>query len=170
MKDKYSHITKLCKKEFEKFLKKHAFSLVEEENMPYGFSLYFQNDSTEVEVSYVPQDGGVYLVLSCLSEPVKEDGTMIVNGQKVYHSYYFNDLIRLREKDAEEKLEKIRKVPGEEGTKIQIQFYKDALKKHAEEVLEGNFSVFTKLDTVIKKREKEAEKKDKELWGKYNPS
>ena len=151
MYSEYQKSLKAIKGCFSFLLREIGFKLVSDQVSRYGVTVLYQSRTVGVEVCYQPREnGGILVDLIRLVEgevPPYPDSFV---DEITLHTFDFRDLLYLRkdrlEHDIREKLEKNIPFSAEEAAII--------LKKYCNDVLIGDFSIFSRLEAIVKQRAK----------------
>lgn len=127
------------------------FKTPKRQRMHLSSSLTYQNDTTAVEVSLEPLDGGVFVLLSRLVNGKIPEYPIFVTREMTLHSYYLDDLVGLKRpatpvREANEDASDAREV------KKALAQSAAQLRELGCDILKGDFAVFDKLDRVVKAR------------------
>ena len=152
----YKKRLKDIKRCFSFLLVELGFKLINDQVSRYGVTVLYQSRAVGVEVCYQPhENGGILVDLIRLLEDEVPSYPDSFEDDITIHTFDFRDLLYLRknrlEHEIREKLEKNIPFSAEEAARI--------LKKHCNDVLIGDFSVFSRLDEIVKKRAKELAEK-----------
>ena len=128
-----------------------GFKLVSEQVSRYGVTVLYQSQTVGVEVCYQPRENGGILVdlIRLIDGEVPSYPDSFVD-RITLHIFDFRDLLYLRkdrlEQDIREKLEKNFPFSAKEAARL--------LKKYCNDVLIGDFSIFSRLEEIVKQRAK----------------
>jgi hypothetical protein len=142
----FSSFEKLCLKRFQILEKDFGLRVVKIEREHYGLFITYQNSTTFLRVSLEPREGGVFVTIGRLVHgriPPYEDTSP--------HWFDFHHLLALR-------APQISFWSGEWPSARELdQVLKgivNALRSHAADVLQGDFTIFKQLHQVVKERAK----------------
>jgi hypothetical protein len=151
MSSEYQKRLNAIKSCFSFLLGEFGFKLVSDQVSRYGVTVLYQSQAAGVEVYYQPRENGGILV----------DLIRLINGEvpsypdssldsSTLHTFDTRDLLYLRkdrlEQDIREKLKENIPFSAEEAARL--------LKKYCNDVLIGDFSVFSRLEEIVKQRAK----------------
>lgn len=147
----FERFEKRCWKSFKFLEEEFGFRVVKRARDSISSSLIFQNETTAVEISLEPIDGGVFVLLSRLVNGKIPKYPIFIKRETRLDSFYLDDLLQLRlpgttvkhgyvDKNSQDRIEQ---------TLAQAA---DQLREHGSEVLRGDFKVFSKLDAIVKAR------------------
>ena len=151
MSSEYQKRLKAIKRCFSFLLKEFGFQLVNDQVSRYGVTALYLSPAAGVEVCYQPRENGGILVdlIRLIKGEVPSYPDSFVDGSTL-HTFDFRDLLYLRkdllEQDIREKLEKSIAFSAEEAARL--------LKKYCNDVLIGDFSIFSRLEEIVKQRAK----------------
>jgi hypothetical protein len=152
------------KTEFPNICQKHFRFLEEEFNClfffkqdSYGEYIDYLNSTTGISINFVPMDAGmVYVLISRLvGNKIPEYPIFVQKSQMELNTFDLEDLLAIRaplfkiERPSFEQLEKPFKPRVFEKTIVQLS---NALRIYAQDVLKGDFSIFSELDKIVKNR------------------
>ena len=89
-----------CRKRFKFLEEEFGFKPPKRQRISVFCSLTYQNDTTAVEVSLEPTEGGVFVLVSRLLNSEIPKYPIFVTRKVTLHSFYLDDLVRLRRRDA----------------------------------------------------------------------
>lgn len=146
----------LFKNAFLFLIEDYQFSIIDQSDEEWGHKMVLKNSSTGIEVTYEIREAYVNIMLYRLidGEILENTSRAIRNNDSIngFNLDYFvkvrnpNDLIR----PAYEYGEYSEFYEGNHGLSKYVSKFADNLKNHAEDILIGDFKVFTQLDKVVK--------------------
>jgi len=151
MSSEYQKRLKAIKRCFSFLLEEFGFKLLSDQVSRYGVTVLYQSRAAGVEVCYQPRENGGILVdlIRLIKGEVPSYPDSFAGGSTL-HTFDFRDLLYLRkdrlEQDILEKLEKNIPFSVEEAACL--------LKKYCNDVLIGDFSIFSRLEEIVKQRAK----------------
>lgn len=151
MKKTFDTFEKECRKCFMFLEEEFDFKTPKRQRMHLSSSLTYQNNTTAVEVSLEPLDGGVFVLLSRLVNGKIPEYPIFVTRDMALHSYYLDDLVGLKRPDtpvreANEDASDVREV------KKALAQSAAQLRELGSDILKGDFAVFDRLDRIVKAR------------------
>lgn len=146
-------------KYFDFLVKKFNFKITKEEKEPYIFSckITYQNKTTAVEVSYDVREEGISVFICRLMDGKIPDYEIFINQDTKINRYSADHLISIRSPNPDKEFPNIYHVkifpPIYDDQTIEkiIKEYARAIQKYALDIMQGNFSIFTKLEGDFKK-------------------
>ena len=151
MKKLFDSFEKECRKCFKFLEEEFAFKPPKRQRTHMSPSLTYQNDTTAVEVSLEPLDGGVFVLLSRLINGKIPEYPIFVTREMTLHSYYLDDLVNLKMPDTPVRETSEDPLDEREVKKLLAQGAAQ-LRELGGDILRGDFSVFDKLDKIVKAR------------------
>jgi len=106
-----------CRKRFKFLEEEFGFKPPKRQRMSVFCSLTYQNETTAVEVSLEPTEGGVFVLVSRLLNGEISKYPIFVTRKATLHSFYLDDLVRLRRPDAARRQASLDLVSGREIAK-----------------------------------------------------
>jgi len=146
----HQEFKKKCR-EFFRFLEQEYSCKVATKGDSYGVFITYLNKTTGVRVSLEPREGGVFVLLSELISGKIPPYPIFIESQTRLHSFYLDDIVSLKS-PAEVCEQKIQNTNGNSESVNKLYCYSTMLKKYASDILLGDFSIFTQLESVVKKR------------------
>ena len=140
-----------CRKRFKFLEEEFGFKPPKRQRMSVFCSLTYQNETTAVEVSLEPTEGGVFVLVSRLINGEIPKYPIFVTRKMTLHSFYLDDLVRLRRPDAARRQASVDLDSGREIAKSLAQSAAQ-LRELAEDILKGDFAVFSELEKIVKAR------------------
>jgi hypothetical protein len=151
MSSEYKKRLKDIKKCFSFLLVEFGFKLISDQVSRYGVTVLYQSRTAGVEVCYQPhENGGILVDLIRLIDGEVPSYPDSFEDDSTLHTFDFRDLLYLRknrlEQNIREKLEKNIPFSEEEAAHL--------LKKYCNDILTGDFSIFSRLEDIVKQRAK----------------
>jgi hypothetical protein len=115
-----------------------------------GIRLLFCNSTTGVRISYEPCEGDIFVMLIRLVDGKQPDYPIFIDEDTVLHYFDLQDLLSVRIPCFKENNFKIGKMNSELENYIK-QIAKN-LRTQAEDILKGDFTIFSKLERIVKER------------------
>ena len=139
---------------FKFLITKYDFKLTDKEEKTFGYYIIYKNDSTAIEIGYVPRETGVSVLMYRLKDGELPEYPIFINDDTEVNSYYLDDLIALRVRNFKEEFGNIHK--SEDYFDLNcISELAVALEKYGNDILNGDFEVFAELEKIVKNRAKE---------------
>ena len=151
MSSEYQKRLKGIKRCFSFLLEEFGFKLVSDQVSIYGVTVLYQSRAAGIEVCYQPRENdGILVDLIRLIEGEVPSYPDSFVDDSTLHTFDFRDLLFLRknrlELDVREKLEKDIPFSAEEAARL--------LKKYCNDVLIGDFTIFSRIEKIVKQRAK----------------
>jgi len=149
--DLLDRFEKECRNRFKFLEEGFDFEPPKRQRISVFCSLTYQNETTAVEVSLEPIDGGVFVLVSRLvNGQIPKYPVFVTRGMKL-HSFYLDDLVGLRRPDAAKRqagvdppsVREIAKSVGQSASQ---------LRELGNDILSGDFAIFSELDKIVKAR------------------
>ena len=143
---------RLCRKAFQFLEKEYGCAMVSVEDNVYRTCLTYQNQTTAVIISFEPREGGIFVRLVRLVNGKILPYPITIKDDTPLHGYYLDDLVMLRNP-----LSRIDRPPIDDLQKANVLSgvftqHAKALRAYGGEILNGNFSVFSELEKIVKTR------------------
>ena len=116
----------------------------------WGIRLVFCNSTTGVRISYEPREGGIFVMLIRLVDGKLPDYPIFIDEDTVLNYFDLQDLLSIRIPCFKENNFEIGKTNSEIENYIQ-QIAKN-LRTKAEDILKGDFLIFSELERIVKER------------------
>ncbi len=140
----------LLRKEFSFLIDDFSFREESLELDNWGIRLVYCNSTTGVRISYEPREGGIFVMLIRLVDGQLPDYPIIIDEDTVLNYFDLQDLLSVRIPCFKENNLEIEKTNSELENYIK-QIAKD-LRTQAEDVLKGDFLIFSELEGIVKER------------------
>jgi len=151
MKKSFDSFEKECRKHFKFLEEDFGFRPPKRQRIHLSSSLTYQNDTTAVEVSLEPMDGGVFVLLSRLVDGKIPEYPIFVTREIRLDSYYLDDLVGLKMPDTPVR-EASEDAFDERELKRCLAQSAAQLRGLGSDILRGDFTVFDKLSKIVKGR------------------
>ena len=145
--------------QFNFLINDYGFKLVKKREENWGYDIVFLSATTGVRIIYEIREAYIFIKLYRLvnGELVENPCPIIENS--VLNVFSLGDIVTIRNPDATMKPAYQYGVDSEfydeeNGLTLYVSKFADNLKNYAEDVLTGNFGIFTELDTIVKERAK----------------
>jgi hypothetical protein len=115
-----------------------------------GIRLVFCNSTTGVRISYEPREGGIFVMLIRLVDGKQPDYPIFIDEDTVLNYFDLQDLLSVRIPCFKENNFEIGKTNSELENYIK-QIAKN-LRTQAEDILKGDFLIFSELEIIVKER------------------
>ena len=116
----------------------------------WGVRLVYCNSTTGVRISYEPREGGIFVMLIRLVDGKQPDYPIFIDEDTVLHYFDLQDLLSVRIPCFKENNLEI----GITNSEIEnyIQQIAQNLRTKAEDILKGDFLIFSELERIVKER------------------
>jgi len=151
MKNNFQTFEKECRKCFRFLEEEFAFKPPKQQRNHLSSSLIYQNDTTAVEISLEPMDGGLSVLLSRLVNGKIPVYPIFVTREMTLHSFYLDDLVSLKVPNTPMR-SSLGDQLGEREVKKLLSQGATQLQELGGDILTGDFSIFDKLDKIVKAR------------------
>lgn len=150
-------VGQLVKEEFNFLVSDFGFLVVEDEVKTGGCSWLFLNATTGVHISYEFKEAYFHLFLHKLSEGRFVENPSAIRSKSKITGFSLDDILDLRNPEA-------RLLPAyqygaeaefytrENGFQLYISRFAENLRRYGSDILRGDFSLFEKLEPVVKYR------------------
>jgi hypothetical protein len=152
-------------KEFEFLVQKHGFRIKSKKGDNHTFEVRYQNQTTAVRVLFEVKDQMIFTDLCRLVNGKLKDEPIIICHHSELNTFDLQDVLILREPILQFKIEKLYNAHKKNFNKM-VQLLSQGLKKNAQDILRGDFSIFPELEKLVKsriKRRKNVSAKEKKL-------
>ena len=166
---------KLCSEHVQFLIDEFGCRVVGKKSDNFKDEVIYRNATTAVKVSYEPRERSMFILLCRLVDGNIPQEPIFVRPKTKLYSFYLDDLLALRspgarilrrkpfggitfdDLDAKQIIEACAAAPPftERDLEHMVKTYATALHKHGADILRGDFSVFTELDRIVKKRAEE---------------
>jgi len=150
-KDLLDRFEQECKRRFKFLEEEFGFKPPKRQRISVFCSLTYQNETTAVDVSLEPMEGGVFLLVSRLLNGEIPKYPIFVTRKMTLHAFYLDDLVRLRRPNAARRQAGVDLVSGREIAKSLARSAAQ-LRELGEDILKGDFAVFSELEKIVKAR------------------
>jgi hypothetical protein len=151
---------KHCRRIFKPVLEdKFGFKIVDVQQTDSGDYLTYQNATTGIKISYEPREGGIFVLLSRLTNGKMPEYPIHIKADTILNSFDLEDIISLKlsKKGIGQKLNNyFRRYNFSRKSNLvkNLTRYAEELEEYAIPILNGDFSDFTDLDKIVKDRGK----------------
>jgi hypothetical protein len=134
----------------------HGCQIIDVEKSNYGCIVWYKNSSVAIRVSYEIYDDGIFVTIYRL----RDDGQIpehpiFFDPSAAFLTFDLNDLIRVR---GGERLSKGSESMYDRAALAKtVEEYANALKSHASDVIDGDFSILPQIKEIVARRAKELE-------------
>ncbi|UOG32738.1 hypothetical protein [Leptospira noguchii] len=147
-------------KKYFKFLElDYKFHFVKSKKESWGYEILYLNETTGVKIVYEYREAYIFIFLYRLIDgKLIEDPGEIVQNTKL-NSFSLGDIVNIRNPSALLKAtyeypENSKYFNKEKGWEMYVSDFAENLKNYANDVLNGNFEIFVKVDPIVKERAK----------------
>lgn len=120
----------------------------------YQTKVVYQNETTATIISFEPRESHVFVLLSRLIDGNIPPYPIFIKAETALNMFYLDDLINLRSPSW--KIQQSDNITEQNLERILTEYAK-ALKTYGQDVLNGDFTVFSDLEEIVKKRALQAE-------------
>jgi hypothetical protein len=131
-----------------------GFSRRSSERTRYGSHIAYTNETTSVRVSLEPREGGIFVELSRLVDGEVPSAPVIIESDSVLNSFDLDDVLLLRLGPPGEALGAPSAFTVDE-IEAELDTYATALRDYASDILRGDFELFPRLESLVKRRKRE---------------
>ncbi len=144
---------RICIKEFGFLTTNYGLKMTNVERDVYGCYVTYNNSVVAVEVSYEIKDGGLFIMLCRMVNGELPPQVIFVRSETVLNRFDLEDVVSLKEPsiDLEQDFADPHK-PTNKELETTLKTYANALKTYANDILQGDFSSFTDLEKIVKRR------------------
>jgi hypothetical protein len=145
-----------CIRSFEFLIRNFGFKAGRSKSELGNCYLTFMGEAAAIKVSFVPRDRGVVVLLYRLVDGKIPPYEIFIKPETIINSFYLDNIIALRSPstEIESNFTNIGK-PTSEELESALAANADALKNHAQDILQGDFSIFPELEKIVKQRAEE---------------
>ena len=153
MKSQHSKFIACSRKLFSFLIDKYGFREIHSKTSSYGDEILYKNATTGVLVRWEFRDRYIYVALIKLIHGNVPPYPIFIRSKSNIDWFYLDDLLSIRRKNFEALQADFQ---NEDEKKLTVKLKKISvyLEREAEDVLKGDFSVFPKLDLIVKERAK----------------
>ncbi|GAK58229.1 hypothetical protein U27_05202 [Candidatus Vecturithrix granuli] len=147
--------------QFKFLISDYGFKRSKKRKHPWGYEFIFVNNTTGIRITYEYRETFLFIRLYKLVNGELIENSYPIKNNTVLHSFYLDDIVSIRNPKAA-----MYPLSGysddsefhnkEHGLSLYVSRFAENLKTYAEDVLTGNFELFTELDQIVKKRAKQA--------------
>ena len=118
----------------------------------YGTYIAYVNETTAVEISFVPRDGYIFIGLVRLVDGEIPPYPIYIKPKIILHLFSLIDIVAIRNPAKVPEIPSISEWDDCVVVRKDLLLRSKLLRKYASDVLRGDFSIFPKLDKIVKKR------------------
>lgn len=145
------NFNKKCRESF-RFLEDVYMCVVTEEENAYGVFITYLNKTTSVRISYEQREGGLFLFVSKLINGDIPEYPIVITQDSEINGFYLDDILSIRAPEEIKKFHEMLSKGSQSELAAELFFYASMLKKHAKDILLGNFYIFSELELIVKRR------------------
>ena len=119
------------------------------------YRLPYDNGTTKVEIGFEWRDQYVYVLLGRRDVKKPKDARRLPRPEDELPAFNLEDLLKLRTGKYAVDQDRFGKALTREDIKEILSTYARALREHAADVLQGDFSVFPELEKIVRTRMKD---------------
>lgn len=157
---------------FEFLIKKYGFRIKSTQSDNQTYRVVYQNKTTAVKIFFEVRDQWIILSLFRLIDGKIKEAPIIICRDSELNEFYLENLLILRDPETDDALEKLYSGKVRNFKKV-LQLLASGLKKNAEDILKGDFTIFPELEKIVKSRikpRKNVSEKEKKLIALLNKS
>lgn len=129
----------------------------------WGYDIQYKNKTTGISIVYEFRENYIFIYLHKLIDEKIEKIPRLINDYTKLSGFSLDDIVNLKNptdlmKPGYAYGEKS-KYDGEKGWELYISKFADNLKRYGKDILKGDFSIFPKLDTIVKERVRSIQQK-----------
>lgn len=143
---------RLCLEKFQFLIGEFGFAVAAKHHGCFADSVLFENPTTAVEIGCDYRDRYLGVLLIRKVKGIIPPYEVSIAQDTLINSFYLDDLVTLREREAKQMRKPLSEYPSKEEFETVLTHYADSLKKYATDILRGDFSVFSQLNTIVKQR------------------
>lgn len=161
MEKKQRLFEQLCAKHFKFLIERYGFKKLKPDKDAYGCRVTYIGKTTGVKVSYEYKDGGLFVLLARLINGKMPPYPVFVKPDSVLNQFYLEDIVAVKHPSFQLKQNFDDIVnPTLEELESSLSNYAEALQIYGQDILKGDFSIFSKLEERVKKRAEGLRKQD----------
>ena len=167
----------LCDRHFQFLLEEFGCRIVsrKDNSWRWGYEITYKNSTTAVKIRYEPTYRHVFILLCQLVNGKIPDYPVFIKSKTKLNQFYLDDLLVIRspdakilhrkpfgninfdDLDAKQIIEAVAAAPPFTKRDLghMVKTYAAALRRHGADVLRGDFTVFAKLEKIVRKRAEE---------------
>lgn len=153
----------LCEKEFDYLFVNYNFKIIKKVKESWGYRIYLKNNTTGIIITYELRECFVFIQLCKLEngEFVKDEGEM--RPDSILYNFYYEDLLSIKSPESIFPKYSNETILDDELLKRLVKHHADKIKEYSIDIINGDFTIFSELDKIVKERAKKAAIKK---WGK----
>lgn len=154
---------KLCEKEFSFLKEEYNFLIVDKREFDWGYRFFLKNNSTGIIITFEHRDFYVFLKICKL-----ENGSFLkdigeIRPDSKLNNFDYENLLLIRSPESIYPEYTDDTIFNDNLIKKVIKHHANNLKKFAHDILQGDFTIFSELEKIVKER---ARKFALKKWGK----
>lgn len=147
----------IVQEKFNFLITDFGFKLADSREEKWGYNLIYLNSTTGVKINYEFREAYIFIMLCKLVDGNLIENPRNINEDTTLYCYGLDDIVDIiNPKDSMKPVyqysDGFEYYNKENGMSLYISKFADNLKKHAEDVLNGNFDIFWKADGIVKER------------------
>ena len=119
------------------------------------YRLYYETKMTEVEIGFEWRDQYIYVLFGRLDREAPQEKGRLPRPEDELTAFGLEDLLKIRTGRYGVDHDRFGKALTPKDVKQILSTYARGLRKHGADVLQGDFTIFPKLEKIIRKRMKE---------------
>ena len=153
----YKNFDIVAKEKFSFLESEYNFRLSRCDKEDWGYELIYLSDVTGVKITYEHREAYIFIMLYQLVDGGLLENPRNIEDSSILYGYALDDIIILHNPDdlvkpTYEYDEESKYFRKDKGLSVYISAFSDNLKTHAKDILEGDFTIFMKLDGIVKER------------------
>jgi hypothetical protein len=149
----------VAKTEFRFLVSDYNFKLIKCKKENWGYELIYLNNVVGVKITYEYRESYIFIMLYKLIAGELVENPLYIKTDSTLYGYGLDDIVNLRNpldliKPAHQYDANSIYHDKNEGLTSYVAAFANNLKKHANDLLSGDFKLFKELDKVIKERVK----------------
>lgn len=133
------------------------FKLIKSHGYNWGYELLYLNEVTGVKIIYEYREAYIFITLCELLDGKIIENPFKIEEDSILYCHSLDDVINIRHpsdlvKPAYQYSKESKYYDEQNGLALYVATIANNLKKYASDILLGNFSIFKKLDRVVKDR------------------
>lgn len=142
-------------KKFQFLIEEFSFGKAKKKADEGVYRLIYQNKTTAVVIGLEWREQYIYVELFQLVNGEIQENPILINSESKLTGFNLEDLLALRIPSLKLDCKYFNKPLTVELVNDIVTHYSDCVRKYARDILMGDFSIFTKLDAIVKNRVQE---------------
>lgn len=142
---------KLCEEKITSFSNSKIIVEIQTNSDSWGDDITFFFNYIAVNIRYEPRDSYIHTLICRLKNKKIINDPVIIKKDSVLNNFSLDDIVNIKKNENEN--ERYIVDPNDEiSVSKVIELIVNDLKKYAQDVLNGDFTIFTELDKIVKSR------------------